>query len=212
MRQPGQGSSHYGQAVNSDLLRFMGSLGGTVLDVGCGSGAWASELRQAGAQLLVGVEPTDDAMLARQRFDHVLQAPVQEVDLSTIGPIDVVVVADVLEHLVEPWVLLEQLRQAVQPGARLIVSVPNVRFLGHLLRVAVAGRFEYADDGGFYDRGHLRWFTQQDLTADLERSGWRTTAVGGRVVGAKGRALHRLPLQAAKELSMLQLHLAATAI
>ena len=83
-----------------------------------------------------------------------------------------IVLADCLEHSPVPWFTLGWLRDCSRQGCRLIISLPNFRFVGLLAPVLLAGRFEYSDGGGLLDRGHLRWFTRSSLEDALRSAGW----------------------------------------
>jgi len=195
----------YGENVNAALLLFMGSLQGTVLDVGCGRGAWAPHLRALGADRLVGVEPSADSEFARDRYDDFLSGPIQEVALPKV---DTVIVADVLEHLVDPWAVLTRLRQATVGNRRLYVSVPNAQFIKAVATVA-RGDFPYKE-GGFWDRTHLRWFTARSLARMLAETGWRSERVGYCLGGGLRSQVHNI-IPRADALLGHQLHMSATA-
>jgi hypothetical protein len=81
----------------------------------------------------------------------------------------VIVAADVLEHVVHAEPVLEQLKTLLVPGGVLLVSVPNVAYAG-LVAALLEGRFEYRDEG-LLDRSHLRFFTRESLAALLARTG-----------------------------------------
>lgn len=158
----------YGETVNASLLEFIGELHGRVLDVGCGRGAWGLQLRQLGATELIGIEPSRDAAFAEHSYDQVISGSVEHLELPDA---EVVILADVLEHLVEPWTLLRRLRHAT-PQACVFISVPNMQSYRALLEIA-RGDFPYDDSGGFWDSTHLRWFTKRSMIRLLESTGWR---------------------------------------
>lgn len=172
----------YGHSVNGPLLRFIGPVEGSVLDVGCGAGGWADHLRQAGAERLIGLEPDENtAKLASTRYDSVIVSSIElaTLDTSNQSTFDVIIMADVLEHLVNPWKALEQCAQWLRPTGRLIISVPNLRYFRVLSNVAIKGLFDYSDHGGVMDRTHLRWFTPRSLAGDLRRAGLIPTRIEG---------------------------------
>jgi SAM-dependent methyltransferase len=170
----------YGATPAVQFLDFIGPLHGTVLDVGSGEGAWAPLLRQSGAKKLIAIEPYEaSAVLARSAYDEVISERVEDVDPAVIGAADVIVAADCLEHLVDPWAALKRLRGHARPGSVLAVSVPNLQYLGILGPALLRGRFEYSDEGGVMDRGHLRWFTRPSLDATLVGAGWRPRTWSG---------------------------------
>lgn len=183
----------YGAEVNMPLLSFMSTLRGTVLDIGCGAGTWAGELRRAGAERLVGIEPSADARAAATRYDSVINDPIE--GLADIEPVDFVIAADVIEHLVDPWKVLRRLHVLVRPGTMLYVSVPNIQFV-KAWGTIVRGDFP-AEDGGFWDRTHLHWFTAGSLRRELAVAGWmpqeeRFVTGGGKRGSADRLTRHRL--------------------
>jgi len=164
------GSSH-------DLLREkIRSLpaGLRLLDLGAAGGHLGRALRDR-CSLLVGVEP--DASLpasAREGYDAW-----QAVDALEAGPwtepFDVVVCADVLEHLAQPEKLLARIHGWLRPGGRLYVSLPNVANVS--IRAALLfGRFEYTDRG-ILDRTHRTFYTRESARRLLESNGFAVQTV-----------------------------------
>lgn len=96
------------------------------------------------------------------------------VDLETCDRLpdrqDVVLAADLLEHLVQWEKVLALVRVALRPGGSLMVSVPNVANIALRLMLAV-GRFELADRGPL-DRTHRVFFTRSSLRRELARAGF----------------------------------------
>lgn len=204
----GQADHTYGVIPNHALLRFIGPMTGTLLDVGCGEGAWAPLLRAQGAERLVGVEPSAAAALAAARYDLVLRTTVEDSALTAEGPFDVIVIADCLEHVADPWLALRNLRASATPTTRLIVSVPNLRFVGLLGPLLLRGSFEYSEMGGMLDRGHLRWFTEQSLRSVLASSGWSVLCIAPQL-GRRARVVDRLTIGRARGLLSHQLFVLA---
>lgn len=183
----------YGRAPANDFVAFIGPISGTVLDIGSGEGGSAGLFRLAGAARLIAIEPDpDSARVARTCYDTVLEQPIQEVTADLIGEADVIVAADCFEHLLDPWSVLRQLHAGSRPHVQLAVSVPNLRFIGILGPALLRGQFEYSDDGGVMDRGHLRWFTHASMARALASCGWQPTKWSGAVGTGKRAALDRV--------------------
>jgi 2-polyprenyl-3-methyl-5-hydroxy-6-metoxy-1,4-benzoquinol methylase len=164
----------YGRTDNEDVLRGLGRISGRLLDVGSGAGSWAPRLRRAGARDLVALDPSTTAVaLAKDRYDSAVIGTVESTQFSELGgqPFDVIVAADVLEHLIDPWAALRKLRSWAAPGAVLAVSVPNLRFYRLVGNLLLRGEFEY-EPFGVRDWTHLRWFTRRSLTRMLRASAW----------------------------------------
>ena len=145
-----------------------------LLDVGCGSGA-TSELAQAKWPQLetIGIEIVPEAAeRAALKVGRVITGSAETIDFSAAGitNVDGVILADVLEHLVDPWSFLERLRGALAPGAMVIASIPNIANLW-LLDELAAGRFDYAADG-LLDKTHLRFFTRKTIASLFTDAGY----------------------------------------
>ncbi len=72
-----------------------------------------------------------------------------------------VVAADVLEHVRDPARLLGDVRAHLAPNGRVLVSVPNFGHWYPRTRTAI-GAFDY-DRRGILDAGHVRFFTRRSF-------------------------------------------------
>ncbi|HMK64273.1 MAG TPA: class I SAM-dependent methyltransferase [Thermodesulfobacteriota bacterium] len=145
----------------------------TLIDVGCAGGALGALLKTQHPNLEVrGIEPVaDQAEKARALLDDVLignaDAPLPE---NWPRP-DCIVLADVIEHLIDPWETLRLWQKRLTTGGWLILSVPNV---GHksIISGLIRGTWDYAPEG-ILDRTHLRFFTRRSLMDLLNQTGFR---------------------------------------
>src|SRR4051794_16697392 len=134
--------------------------GQRILDVGCGAGRLAKHISLLGAEV-VGVERHPEAAsLARKYCKRVIE---QDLDSSSLlardDLFDVMIFADVLEHLVEPDALLKRLAPNLAPNGFILVSLPNIAY--YKMRFGLLrGHFDY-EPSGIMDRSHLRFFTRQ---------------------------------------------------
>lgn len=176
---------------------------GRVLDVGCGEGATAPVLREAGAERLTGIEIWPPAAeTARERYDEVLVGSVEELLDSVTGPFETICCWDVLEHLARPEDVLRRLRGLAAPGGHLQVSLPNARHFSLLRDLVVRGTFG-STSAGHRDVTHLRWFTRRDIVAAVEAAGWRTLSAGHPDLRRR-EALHRLTRERIAEFTAVQ--------
>jgi SAM-dependent methyltransferase len=143
---------------------------GRVLEIGCGSGATLGWLRQNHhAVRAVGVEIAQAAAdKARSFADDVFCLDFERNDLpGDAQKFDLVLCLDVLEHMVDPWAVVDRLAtRYLEVGGTLIVSLPNVRHYSVVLPLLLAGRWEY-EEAGLLDRTHLRFFTKASAKALL---------------------------------------------
>ena len=169
--------SYYRQS-RGDFLGWVAPTGQFALDLGCGAGAMAPRLRADGFTYLAGVEIEPDAAAqARQAYDLVLEMPIDSALPLISQKFDLIVCADILEHLQDPWSVLAQLRRLAHPDSVLAISIPNIRHLRALLRIAVGEGFRY-EESGIFDSTHLRFFTPKDTLRMLRDSGWTPVRVG----------------------------------
>jgi SAM-dependent methyltransferase len=107
----------------------------------------------------------------RERTDHFVKASLEDGLPGEAGDgFDVVVAADVIEHLSQPGRVLRDVCRVLRPGGQLLLSVPNFAHWYPRLRVA-AGLFGY-DRRGILDETHLRFFTRATLRRLVRASGF----------------------------------------
>jgi glycosyltransferase involved in cell wall biosynthesis len=141
-----------------------------LLDLGCSSGALGELFRLSGHHV-VGVDSTKHEGVADRLNDFVEADLNHGIPSEVGGGFDVVLCADVVEHLVDPVGLLRQAHHVLGPRGVMLVSVPNVAHWYARMRVA-SGRFEY-ERRGIFDSGHLRFFTQRSFERMAGDAGWR---------------------------------------
>lgn len=145
-----------------------------VLELGCASGYMSQALKNKGCYV-IGVEyDTELAKLARKQCDCLIQGDLDIIDLSQElqgEQFDVIIVADVLEHLRDPKRILEQIKYLLKQNAFVVGSVPNIAHISVSLAL-LKGDFDYRPLG-ILDEGHKRFFTRRSLEHMLEESGYR---------------------------------------
>lgn len=152
--------------------------GATVLELGPASGYFTRYMAESLGCTIDALE-LDAAMaeLARPWCRRLLVGNLETFRLKEAfgaGGYQVVVLADVLEHLREPETLLQQLPELLSPGGQILVSVPNVAYAG-LVASLLAGEFAYREEG-LLDRTHLRFFTRTSIEALLKEAGFHPWA------------------------------------
>jgi 2-polyprenyl-3-methyl-5-hydroxy-6-metoxy-1,4-benzoquinol methylase len=150
--------------------------GARVLEVGPGDGVVGTWLTVNKGCQVVGVEyVAAAAVAAAENFAHMIvgsiEDPQVQVEVRELAPYDAIIFADVLEHLVDPWGVLRELRPLLNPGGRVLLSVPNIAHWTARTNLMM-GRFDYTD-GYLMDRTHLRWFTWKSARELATSSGYR---------------------------------------
>src|SRR5581483_8997670 len=113
-------------------VRFIPGPPGTLLEVGCGNGAFLRFMSRLGWEVW-GIEPDQVASrLAMQAGLNVIAQPLEAVSLDPES-FDAITLNHVLEHLPNPAETLRVLATALRPGGTLVSISPNPR--GLLVRV-----------------------------------------------------------------------------
>jgi 2-polyprenyl-3-methyl-5-hydroxy-6-metoxy-1,4-benzoquinol methylase len=147
-----------------------------VLDLGCATGATGAALKRRGDIEVIGVELEPAyAQDAAAELDRVIVADVQTLDTLALGRFDVLLAADILEHLPDPWTALRRYAKLLEPGGTAVVSLPNV---GHWSTYAAlaSGTWPRRPEG-IFDATHLRWFTLRDARELLAQADLNTHTV-----------------------------------
>jgi SAM-dependent methyltransferase len=153
--------------------------GRRVLDVGC-AGGYISEILATRGFAVTGVD------VPGTPFPESIQFAAADLDQglpALDGRFDFIICADVLEHLRDPLGMLQQCRERLAPGGRLIASLPNSGNAYFRWNVLL-GRFPQHDQG-LFDRTHLRFYPWSGWEELLKRAGFRIEAmqVSGVPVG-----------------------------
>lgn len=168
--------SDYYDAERPELVSFLAPYGPfeNAIDIGCANGKLGTHLMKKGIVLTCdGIEPVPAAAtIAKSTLRTVWQGPLENVvrEISW-QDYDLVILADVLEHLVDPWSVLRDLRRMTGPECRLALSVPNIRHYKIVLPLLFRDTFRYQDHG-IMDRTHLHFFTRSSLAEILLECGW----------------------------------------
>lgn len=154
--------------------------GRRVLDLGSGPGIVARALATTGNRQVTCAD-VDEEALAEAKSGGVQQ--VAQIDLRDPEwyerlperGFDVVILADVLEHLTEPELVLRALlREGVlADDGLLVVSYPNIAHQSIIVEL-LTGNFEYREKG-LLDATHLRFFTRKSMQGLLESTGFIVT-------------------------------------
>lgn len=142
-----------------------------VLDVGCGTGSVSKIIVETTGAQLTGIEPdAERANVARSRGIDVIQGLFDEKIIADLGKFDVVVFADVLEHLPDPSAALQLAHRVLKPDGTVIASIPNIAHWSVRLEL-LWGRFDY-QPYGIMDATHLRWFTEKSVRGLFKSAGY----------------------------------------
>ncbi|MFH1397093.1 MAG: class I SAM-dependent methyltransferase [Candidatus Omnitrophota bacterium] len=114
---------------------------GKVLDLGCGDGDYAKRLKDLGFDVIAG-----DIDMARFRYKNEIEF--KHCDITKEMPFsanyfDYVLLMEVVEHLINPYLVIPEINRIIKNNGSLILSTPNILNLKSRFRFLVEGAYEY---------------------------------------------------------------------
>ena len=144
----------------------------TILDVGCGNGAFLAGLKQRKPVEELGIDISAKAVeLAKNAGVTAKVFDVLHEDITSLGRYEYITAFEVLEHLPNP----EQLLSTIHPlGKCVLVTIPNTGYYLQRLRL-LFGRFPR--QWVLHPGEHLRFWTWRDFQLTAELCGYRIAEV-----------------------------------
>jgi 2-polyprenyl-3-methyl-5-hydroxy-6-metoxy-1,4-benzoquinol methylase len=138
-----------------------------ILEIGAGSGNTLLYMKKNGlASEVMGVELMHISA-STQEHELIDKFQIANIELEEINAptqyFDVIICADVLEHLVDPWAVIKKISNHLKKEGLLIVSMPNLREWKTISKVVFRGDFSYNPEGGIMDKTHLRFFCKKNI-------------------------------------------------
>lgn len=150
-----------------------------VLDIGCSSGNLGLALERLRGCRVLGIDIDRDAVaVARSRGIEAVVADLTHQPVAEVlgeRRFDVIILADVLEHLVDPSAILAPVGSLLNPGGRILCSFPNITHLD--VQVMLAQDEWRTQPTGILDETHLRFFTVASFTELAFACGYDVAAV-----------------------------------
>ncbi len=147
-----------------EMLAFLPESCKVVLDVGCGKGAFALQIKERRNAEVWGIElMPEPGEEAKEKLDKVFVGPCESfVDDLPEKFFDVIYCNDVLEHLMDPYTFLTHLKSKLTEKGVVISSIPNIRYHDAFKKIILQKKFEY-EGHGIFDKTHLRFFTKSSI-------------------------------------------------
>ena len=157
----------------ADILPFVPEGIKRTLEFGCGQGNFSALIKKRFSVEAWAVELHEEsAKLASQMLDRVFCMDAMEaIDKLPDGYFDCIFFLDILEHLENPYVLLEKCKNKLSDKGVIIASIPNIRYYGAFRNYVFHGNWEYKQHG-IMDIGHLRFFTYKSIKQMFQSLGY----------------------------------------
>lgn len=146
-----------------------------VLEVGCSHGYMSKILKEELNCYVVGIEIDKEGYeISKNICDKTLLGDIEDINLIEMlkeETFDVIIFADVLEHLNNPAEVLRNVKKLLKDCGEIIISIPNISYISVILDL-INDRFQYRKLG-ILDNTHLRFFTKNSIISLLENVGFQ---------------------------------------
>lgn len=176
----------------------------SVVEVGSSSGALARAYKALNpACHYVGMEiDSSYAEQSRRYCDEVINTNIEQLSdeqIATLCSADCWIFGDVLEHLYDPWKVLQRIRQHSRGPLQIIACIPNAQHWSVQSRLC-SGEFVYQNQG-ILDRTHIRWFTRLTMLDLFAGAGFEVLEMQPLIY--EGEPMRELVLPAIKAMAAI---------
>ncbi len=143
-----------------------------VLDVGCSSGNFGKTLIKEKQCTVVGIDINeDDLKTAAKNLTKAVRKNIEQDDLSDLGTFDYILMADIIEHVIDPISVLKKIKKLLSENGKLVFSVPNMANIANRIEL-LGGRFEYTEFG-LLDETHLHYYDRIEFEKVMNLAGFK---------------------------------------
>jgi len=136
--------------------------GDIILDIGCGSGVQLMALNVDSPKFLIGTDISLDALRYAKNKNmtgsEFIRCDAQHLPFKSHS-IDKIICAEVIEHLNEPELMINEAQRILKNNGSIVITTPN--------EISIWGVYEFLWDifgrGRNYGETHLRFFSTTDL-------------------------------------------------
>lgn len=129
-----------------------------------GTDGWLHARLGQAAEMLVGLDLDSDEIQAAAGLGFEIQ--VGNCETTDLGvTFDLIVLADVLEHVDNPVLAIANMMRHLRPGGKIVMTTPNATFFGNIANALLRrGPNVYWD--------HVNLYTPENIQALCDRHGW----------------------------------------
>lgn len=157
----------------TDLICEEGLENKRILDIGCATGFFGKELKRE-SNTVIGVDISEKLINeAKKVLDdaYALDIENEEWPKKFIeNPFDIIICAEVIEHLFDQETFLKKLKTIMKREAKLIITTPNFLVWNNRVKMLL-GRFGIKEV--FNDPSHIHLLSYKGLKTKLEGAGFQ---------------------------------------
>ncbi|MFN0047758.1 MAG: class I SAM-dependent methyltransferase [Cytophagales bacterium] len=162
-------SNYFNTSGRIDLVDFLPKKGKLkILEIGASGGDTLLYLKNNNfADEVWGVDlfAQENSNQSNRAIDNFFIGDIEKMDLELFFEkeyFDVILLPDVLEHLLDPWTMVEKINAYLKIDGVIISSIPNIREFKTLFNLVFKADFKY-DESGVLDKTHLRFFCRKNI-------------------------------------------------
>lgn len=145
---------------------------GSLLDLGCGTGAWLARLQQHGFRKVLGVD-CDAEAFGLDGTDHIALDLDGEFSKAIAQSFDVITAIEMIEHVESPAGFLREARRLINPGGVMFVTTPNVECIQGRLRFLLEGKLRNFENDASDDPTRISPQLSSLMPRIAARAGWK---------------------------------------
>lgn len=170
----------YYESNREDMLKYIPQGIKTSLEFGCGFGRFSALVKERfGAEAWAVEIDKKSAKAASEKLDKVINSDAHEaIDKLPDNYFDCVILFDILEHLVDPYLLLISVKKKLTENGVVVTSIPNIRYYRTLVSLVIPGDWDYKGHG-ILDKTHLRFFTYKSIVKMFNELGFEILLIEG---------------------------------
>lgn len=160
-----------------------------IVEIGCMHGALAAKYIEKNTNVnWIGLDIDSDYVdIAKKHCTKAFTADIEklsEIEFEYLSNADLWIFADVLEHLYNPWKLLEKIKSS-STDVEVIACIPNSQHWSFQARIN-SGDLNY-ESHGLFDKTHIRFFSQKTMSELFENSGYKILNIIPRIFNFPGQ-------------------------
>jgi O-antigen biosynthesis protein len=163
--------TNYGMGYNKKVFDLIHE-NSFVLDVGCSSGGLGKKLIEEKKCRVYGVDFSPKSIKNASKILH--KAKLFDLDSVKVPfskeKFDVIVFADVLEHIKNPECILERFSKILKKDGVIIASIPNIAYVSARIN-HLFGKWDYYETG-LMDKTHIKFFTSKTINELFLKTGY----------------------------------------
>jgi len=156
--------------------------GSIVMDAGCGNGTFISLFQNRNWHLHGSDLSPTGIEIARKTFPNInfFLADAQSFYtdfLNAVGPVDVIISTEVIEHIYDPRAFLRNCFRLLKPSGTIVLTTPYHGYLKNVL-LATSGKLDQHFTV-LRDHGHIKFWSRKTITQVITETGFTNIEFAG---------------------------------